>query len=321
MYLLDGMQGVMRQYKLRKGVAMRKGTLELLNIAKNYKDTIALKNINLVLSPGIYGLIGPNGAGKTTLMNIICGVVPSTSGIIKFNGTELNTLGKEYRSEIGYLPQNFGFDPSFTVKSYLEYIAALKGLSKAESDSRINVLVKKNGLQDYLHKQIRALSGGTKQRVGISQALLNNPYMLVLDEPTAGLDPGERMAFRQMILHFAQDNIVLLSTHIISDIESIPIKENLILKKGEIIAQGSNNNLIAPLSGKIWQVVCSVKNSPAFSKNCIILDNILIDDNSMQIRFFSENNEDGAIAVSPNLDDYYQLTFKDVIAERGGINA
>ena len=204
-------------------------------LTKQYKNKIAVDRISLKLQKGVYGLLGANGAGKTTLMRMICGVLKPTSGTITFDGLDVST--EEYRSELGYLPQDFGYYPEFTGMDFLLYMAALKGLDKSHAKRKASKLLELVSLQDKANKKIKTYSGGMKQRLGIAQALLNDPKILVLDEPTAGLDPKERVKFRDLIAELGKENIVLLSTHIISDIEHIA-DTVLIMKDGQIIYQG-----------------------------------------------------------------------------------
>ena len=187
-------------------------------LSKRFGSKIAVNNISVTLQPGVYGLLGANGAGKTTLMRMVCDVLKPTSGRILYNGKEIEQLGEHYRSYLGYLPQDFGYYPDFTAKEYLNFIAAIKGIDTVTAKKQITELLKIVNLSDVAEKKIRTFSGGMKQRLGIAQAVINDPHILVLDEPTAGLDPKERMRFRNLIAELAKDKIVILSTHIVSDI-------------------------------------------------------------------------------------------------------
>lgn len=204
-------------------------------LTKQYKNQIAVDRVSLGLCKGVYGLLGANGAGKTTFMRMLCGVLKPTSGTITFDNFDVTT--EEYRSELGYLPQDFGYYPEFTGMDFLLYMAALKGLDKSYAKRKASKLLKTVSLQDKAGKKIKSYSGGMKQRLGIAQALLNDPKIIILDEPTAGLDPKERVRFRDLIAELGKESIVILSTHIISDIEHIA-DIVLMMKKGQIIYQG-----------------------------------------------------------------------------------
>ncbi len=204
-------------------------------VTKQYQNKIAVDRISLNLHPGVYGLLGANGAGKTTLMRMLCGILRPTGGTITLDGVDVSE--EDYRAALGYLPQDFGYYPEFTGMDFLLYMASLKGLSKAQAKKKAAELLPIVGLSDVAKKKIKTYSGGMKQRLGIVQALLNDPDILILDEPTAGLDPKERVRFRNLIAEIGKDAIVLLSTHIVSDIEHIA-DEILMMKDGQLIFQG-----------------------------------------------------------------------------------
>ena len=209
--------------------------LSIDRLTKQYQNKIAVDRISLRLNTGIYGLLGANGAGKTTLMRMVCGILKPTSGTITFDGIDVSE--ERYRSMLGYLPQDFGYYPEFTGEDFLLYMAALKGMRKPQARRKTVELLKLVSLNDVAKKKIKTYSGGMKQRLGIAQALLNQPKLLVLDEPTAGLDPKERVRFRDLIKDLGKDSIVLLSTHIVSDIEHIA-DDILMMKSGQLIYQG-----------------------------------------------------------------------------------
>lgn len=203
-------------------------------VSKQYQNNIAVDRISVKLQKGVYGLLGANGAGKTTLMRMICGILKPTSGTIFFDGIDVSE--ENYRSMLGYLPQDFGYYPEFTGMDFLLYMAALKGIGKSQSKRKAKELLQLVSLQNVAKKKIKTYSGGMKQRLGIAQALLNQPKLLVLDEPTAGLDPKERVRFRNLIADLGKESIVLLSTHVVSDIEQIADKV-LMMKDGQLIYQ------------------------------------------------------------------------------------
>lgn len=204
-------------------------------LSKQYKNKIAVDRISLRLQKGVYGLLGANGAGKTTLMRMVCGILRPTGGTVSFDDMDVSEEG--YRAILGYLPQDFGYYPEFSGQDFLMYLAALKGISKPKAKRKADELLELTALREVAKKKIKTYSGGMKQRLGIAQALLNDPKLLVLDEPTAGLDPKERVKFRELIQQLGEDSIVLLSTHIVSDIEHIA-DNVLIMRAGQLVYQG-----------------------------------------------------------------------------------
>lgn len=209
-------------------------------LTKQYQNKIAVARVSLRLNNGVFGLLGANGAGKTTLMRMLCGILKPTSGTVTFNGVDVSA--EEYRAKLGYLPQDFGYYPDFTGIDFLLYMASLKGLPKSAAKRKVTELLELVNLTESARKKIKTYSGGMKQRLGIAQALLNNPQILILDEPTAGLDPKERVRFRNLIKDLGQDCIVLLSTHIVSDIEHIA-DEVIMMNEGQIIYHGDLDNV------------------------------------------------------------------------------
>ena len=221
-------------------------------LTKQYGHKLAVDRVDLELHRGVYGLLGANGAGKTTLMRMLCGILTPTSGEIRWGGREIGSLGEEYRSLLGYLPQDFGYYPEFTAEKFLLYLAALKGIGKVQAGQKMLELLELVGLSEERKHKIRTFSGGMKQSLGIAQALLNDPEILILDEPTAGLDPKERVRFRNLISACARDRIVLLSTHIVSDVEYIA-GEILIMKEGRLIHRGAPDAITHEIDGKVWE--------------------------------------------------------------------
>jgi ABC-2 type transport system ATP-binding protein len=209
-------------------------------LSKQYKNKIAVDRISLTLHQGVYGLLGANGAGKTTLMRMLCGILRPTSGTVMFENMDVST--EDYRKELGYLPQDFGYYPNFTGRDFLMYMAVLKGMTKSRAQKQCAKLLDEVGLKEMGDKKIKTYSGGMKQRLGIAQALLSHPRILILDEPTAGLDPKERVRFRDMIAALGKESIVILSTHIVSDIEHIADRI-LLMKDGQIIFNGTQEEI------------------------------------------------------------------------------
>ena len=216
--------------------------LELCNISKKYKEKNALNDVSLKLENGIYGLLGPNGAGKSTLMNIITGNLEPTEGTIKWDGKEVKELGSNYRSLLGYAPQQQGMYETFSGRRFLSYIATLKGISKSSMEDEINRVLLYVNMVEKSNQKIGTYSGGMKQRILIAQAIIGNPKLVILDEPTAGLDPKERVRIRERIAELSKDKIILVSTHVVSDIESIA-KKIILIKTGKIIDYANVNGL------------------------------------------------------------------------------
>lgn len=283
--------------------------LYINHISKQFSDKTAVSDITLKVGAGIWGLLGANGAGKTTLMRIIAGIMKPTAGQIKYDGIPIDTLKESYRDIFGYLPQEFGFYPEFTVKDYLEYMSALKGLTSHDTKTRINDLLETLSLANVRNKKIIKLSGGMKRRVGIAQALLNDPKILILDEPTSGLDPGERIRFRNLLSEFAHNRIVLISTHIVSDIEYIA-NQNTLMKDGKLIASGTTEELVKMVYGKVWSATIPMKALPEFEKKLHIVNLKNEDADNVSIRYLSEKPlvPDSALET-PRLEDLYLWLF------------
>ena len=225
--------------------------VEIQNLTKRFGQKTAVDDVSLALTSGVWGLIGANGAGKTTLMRMLAGILTPTSGRVLCDGADTRAMGEAWRDMLGYLPQHFGFYPEFTVADYLDYMAALKGLEKKFAREKIEELCEILSLTRVYKNKIKKLSGGTQRRVGIAQAMLNDPDVLILDEPTSGLDPGERVRFRNLLSEFARDRIVLISTHIVSDIEYIAA-ENAIMKDSKLIDVGTTEQLLRAVEGKVF---------------------------------------------------------------------
>lgn len=226
--------------------------LELDRLTKQYGPKIAVDRVSARLGAGVYGLLGANGAGKTTIMRMICGNLRPTSGEVRLDGRPTAEMGGEFRARLGYLPQDFGYYPEFTALDFMEYMAALKGLDSRAARTRSLELLDRVGLAGEERSLIRTFSGGMKQRLGIAQAVLNDPDVLVLDEPTAGLDPKERVRFRNLIASFAADKVVLLSTHIVSDVECIA-DSILMMRAGSLIMRGAPSEVVSRVDGMVWE--------------------------------------------------------------------
>lgn len=257
----------------------------------------------------MWGLLGANGAGKTTLMRIIAGIMKPSSGRIVYDGVPIRTLGERYRDIFGYLPQEFGFYPEFTVKSYLEYIAALKAILPRKTRRKISELLEMLSLSDVRNKKISKLSGGMKRRVGIAHALLNDSEVLILDEPTSGLDPGERVRFRNLISEFAHDRIVLISTHIVPDVEYIATC-NAVMKDGRLLETGTTEELVQSVKGKVWSCVIPAESLQKYEHQLQIVNLRNENNGSIAVRYLAERPlVSGSIPADPRLEDLYLWLF------------
>lgn len=280
------------------------------NISKQYKGKYALKDFTTELQEGVYGLLGANGAGKTTLINIFVGILDSDNGTVLIDDQDAKTLGKDFLTKIGYMPQYPIFYRDFTVMDFLLYMCALKGISAEQGKKRALELLGIVNLLDAKDKKIGALSGGMRQRVGIVQAMLGNPKILILDEPTAGLDPSERIRFRNLISQFAQGRTILLATHIVSDVECIA-KEIIILKEGTLITQGSTDTLEQSIYGKVWEVTANAKDAAHLS-NQYYVSNMKQQGENYHLRIVSDMPPVASAAkASPNLEDVFLYYFRE----------
>ena len=283
--------------------------LRIEHITKQYKDKLAVDDVSLSVTPGVWGLLGANGAGKTTLMRMIAGIMEPTSGRIVYDGVPIATLKESYRDIFGYLPQEFGFYPEFTVKDYLEYVAVLKGLGRKDAGRKIEELLERLSLADVRKKRIAKLSGGMKRRVGIAQALLNDPEILILDEPTSGLDPGERIRFRNLLSEFAHDRIVVISTHIVSDVEYIA-SQNAVMKDGKIIQIGSTESLVQAVAGKVWQCHVPAHDVGKYERSMQVVNLKNEPDGTIALRYLSEQKmTKDSLTAKPRLEDLYLWLF------------
>ncbi len=282
--------------------------LSLDRLTKHYGSKIAVDQVSAVLEPGVYGLLGANGAGKTTLMRMLCAILESTSGEVFFNGKDVVSMGADYRNVLGYLPQDFGYYPGYTAMEFLMYISALKGIPKKIARRRAEELLEEVGLSHVADKKVRTFSGGMKQRVGIAQALLNHPDILILDEPTAGLDPKERVRFRNLISDYAGDRIVILSTHIVSDIEAIA-DEVLLMKEGKFVLQGTVPELTRKVEGKVWEMTVSPAEAKKWRAKSTVA-NLRHEGRQTVLRIISDHMPDEtAVPCEATLEDLYLYYF------------
>ena len=282
--------------------------LELIDLTKSFGSFTAVDHMNLTMTNGVYGLLGVNGAGKTTLMRMLCTLSRPTSGSISCNGKDIFKMDGEYRKLLGYLPQDFGFYPEFTVQDYLLYIAAIKGIRPAPARKKVRELIPQVGLSKAAGKKMKKLSGGMKRRAGIAQAMLNNPKILVLDEPTAGLDPNERIRFRNLISELSEERLVLLSTHIVSDIEYIANKIWL-MKDGTLVQEGTAQQVIDSMPEKVWHCRVDHTQIPEAMRRYKV-SNMKSEPGGALLRIISpERPYPDAVSAEPSLEDVFLYYF------------
>lgn len=282
--------------------------LQLRNLSKEYGAKHAVDNISADLTPGIYGLLGANGAGKTTLMRMICGVLKPTSGSICWNGVTIDELGEGYYAHLGYLPQDFGFYPDFTAHEFMLYMAAVKGLDRNSAKTRTEDLLRMVNLSHEADKKIKSYSGGMKRRLGIAQAELNSPSILVLDEPTAGLDPKERVRFRNIISDFSKEKIVILSTHIVSDVSYIA-DTIFMMKQGRFLFQEEISAATDSIKGKVWEISVDERTAAEYSRHFSIV-NLHHENNLVRLRIINETPPRAdAQPAEPDLEDLFLYHF------------
>lgn len=283
--------------------------LSVEHVTKKYKDFTVLEDINLTFENGVYGLIAPNGAGKTTLIKMIVTLLRPTDGVIRWNGEDIWKLDRNFRELVGYLPQQFGYYRNYSPRAYLRYISALKGLSRSAAEAKIEELLSLVSLNDVADKKMKKFSGGMIQRVGIAQALLNEPKLLILDEPTAGLDPKERAHFRNLLASMSRDCTVIISTHIVSDVESIA-NQVIMLKDHRVLHQNTIDELCDTLSGCVYETTLDDLQLVAFEKEHQILSQRQ-DHGKSTVRFIDrEHAVPDAVCVPPNLEDVFLFTYE-----------
>ena len=289
--------------------------LEFKNVTKQYGKVNAVNKVNCVMGKGIYGLLGVNGAGKTTLMRMLCTIVQPSQGQILWEGKDIWELGGKYREILGYLPQDFGYYPDLTVYDYMMYISSIKGLKIPFARKKVEQLLRQVGMEKFGKRKMKNLSGGMVRRVGIAQAMLNDPKILVLDEPTAGLDPNERIRFRNLISELSKERLVLLSTHIVSDVEYIA-NNILLMKDGELFYTGTAESLLSSMKEKVWQ--CNVPRNVVekYAKEYLV-GNIKTTEKGAELRIISRGKPtEDAVSVEKNLEDAFLLYFGEKSEEK-----
>lgn len=288
--------------------------LKIENLTKDFQGMKAVNHVTCTMENGVYGLLGVNGAGKTTLMRMLCTLLSPTEGKITCDGCDILEMGAEYRKLLGYLPQEFGYYPDFTVKDYLMYIASIKGIRPAMAKKRVPELLAQVGLLKMQNKKMKKLSGGMKRRVGIAQAMLNNPKILILDEPTAGLDPNERIRFRNLLSELAKDRLVLLSTHIVSDVEYIA-NQILLMKDGKIMHAGTPCEIMNEVPVKAWKVFVSQGETEDYLKHYKVANVKTLAEN-VELRILSEKPPHfSAEEETLNLEDVFLYYFGEKAGE------
>lgn len=285
--------------------------LKLEKVSKVYGSKRAVDGIDCSLSYGVYGLLGANGAGKTTLLRMICGILEATEGRITCEGMEIRKMGARYRSLLGYLPQNFGYYPEFTARKFLLYLAALKAIPREEASEKVEELLQLVDLEQVKDKKIKTFSGGMVRRLGIAQALLGDSEILILDEPTAGLDPKERIRFRNIISALSKERIIILSTHIVSDVEYIADKI-LLMKDGRLLSAGDIGQMLEQVRGKVWE--CCVRPEEAESYQAkFSVSNLRNTEQGVKLRIVSNVCPlPEAVPADPDLEDVYLYYFREV---------
>ena len=291
--------------------------LIITDVTKEFDGFKAVDHFSFHLSCGVYGLLGVNGAGKTTLMRMLVTLMKPTTGRITWDGEDIFAMEGRYRSQLGYLPQDFGYYPDFSVYDYLMYIAALKGIRPAVAKVRVKKLLRQVGLTEARHKKMKTLSGGMKRRAGIAQAMLNNPKILILDEPTAGLDPSERIRFRNLISELSEDRIVLLSTHIVSDIAYIA-DDILLMKDGQLAISGTAEALIASMPETVWRCVVPKSSLNACLKAYKVA-NVKTVPGGAELRIVSKGKpSQDAVPVEATLEDVFLCYFGERAGDSDG---
>ena len=284
--------------------------LKTCGLTKQFGSKTAVKDLNITLTNGVYGLLGANGAGKTTLMRLLCNLQASTSGQIFLGGKNIAGLGERYRALLGYLPQHFGYYPDFSALDFLFYVSALKGLEEKAARKKSKELLEAVGLSREAKQKIKTFSGGMKQRLGIAQAMLNDPHILILDKPTAGLDPKERVRFRNLISAFSKDRIVILSTHIVSDVEFVA-EDIIMMKAGQVLHFGNPQEIVSEIDGKVWECTVPTDSAEKYAAAYNTSNLRHTGENRTVLRIIADRPPMGnAVRVQPTLEDLYLFYFK-----------
>ena len=287
--------------------------LTLDRLTKQFGSKIAVDRVSATLTPGVTGLLGANGAGKTTLMRMVCDVLRPTSGQVLLDGRDATEMGDDYRALLGYLPQDFGCYPDFSALDFMCYMATLKGFGSRDGRARSMQLLEEVGLAGEARRKVKTYSGGMKQRLGIAQAMLNDPGILVLDEPTAGLDPKERVHFRNLIAGFAQNKIVILSTHIVSDVEFIA-NRILVMRQGAFVLDDSPELVVAQAAGKVWECHVDAHRAEEMASGMTVANVRYAADGHAVVRVVADESPmGGATPVEPTLEDLYLYVFRDQV--------
>lgn len=289
--------------------------LQFKDVTKDYGDIHAVNHVTYHMKKGVYGLLGVNGAGKTTLMRMLCTAINPTDGVISWDGKDIFSLGASYRSILGYLPQNYGFYPDLSVYDYMMYIASIKGLRSMTAQKRTIKLLEQVGLSEKRKNKMRTLSGGMLRRVGIAQAMLNDPRILVLDEPTAGLDPNERIRFRNLISELSEDRLVLLSTHIVSDVEYIA-NEIILMKEGKFFYTGTSEKIISNMNMSVWHCTIPKGELNRYLKKYLV-GNVRTVAGGIELRVLSkEPPSTNAMQIEATLEDAFLLYFGEKAGDK-----
>lgn len=289
--------------------------LELKNVSKEFSGVHAVNQVSFSMKKGVYGLLGVNGAGKTTLMRMLCTLIRPTGGEILWNGKNILGLGADYRNILGYLPQDFGYYPDLSIYDYMMYIASIKGIRQGAARKRTKQLLGQVGLAKYEKRKMKTLSGGMARRVGIAQAMLNNPQILVLDEPTAGLDPNERIRFRNLISELSEDRLVLLSTHIVSDVEFIA-NQIMLMKNGRFFYAGTTEDLVSSMEESVWHCTVPKQRVNDFVGKYLV-DNVKTVPGGAELRILSKvPPTKQAVREEATLEDAFLLYFGEKAGDK-----